>query len=903
MNMLVTSVRLERSLMLTRHILTWEKVWPRLIPMLAIMATLLGLALTGILALLPPFVHIALLAAAVIGIVVGSFFIWRAWQAPTPFEVMARLEAANQLPHTPIQNQLDGIVPSDDALTSYLWQRQLRANAARTQRLHLPRPRAVLAKMDPFGLSVLPVLLLFVGILSANGKYGDRLATAFDPIQRLGAARFTTSLWVTPPAYTGKIPRTINAATENNITYFTANETGFAAQPATSAGWSPHPLPSRQFPAQRQVSPSGTIDYGFGAFHNNANDQTTKDTDTQADDINRHVHLRVPAGTILSGNIISAWKPTLISPDGHERTLGEESGDNTYSVATPLNVPGDWNITVWGTSRLTLTVDIIPDLPPVLAFIAPPTATKRDHVHLDYIANDDYGLRNLKLVIRPRLEATPAALYGRTDALTIDLTGPGAKDGADDSRDDNATLDNSQLARTAAATQTMATDPTSSLRDDDVPAVNNLHGPYFLNLIAHPWAGLPVNLQLVATDNAGQTAKSEIQSIILPEREFTHPVARKLIDIRKLLLRYPGRAREWRDSLYPVLNAPQAYGGDIGIFLGLSVATARLSAHLDDIAYQHNVGDLLWHIAEQIERGQYSQAERNLIEAEENLLKALSNPDISEHQISDLIERYRQALNEYMSALAQQDQPKNPKNGPLVKTIEQQDLSRVIDQIGDLMRSGARNEARNLIEQLRQLVENMQVSPEGQGSDMAHPLRQMLDGMRDLARRQQDLMDQGDQRSNDAPSSQSRARTQQQLSDDANALTQNESFDRFGQSSGLQSAIDAMKRATDALSHGRQHEALQQQQQALQSLREGIGALGQTLEGLSKMMPMLDELGTSNQRDPLGRPVDGGNGVRIPDADTLNRTWRILQELRRRSSDPQRPKIEHDYIDRLLKRF
>ncbi|WP_073955510.1 DUF4175 domain-containing protein [Thalassospira sp. TSL5-1] len=900
--MLVTSARLERRLTIARHILTWEKVWPRLIPVLAVMATVFGLALTGILALLPPLVHIALLAVALIGIIVGAVFVWRAWQAPTAFEVMARLEAANHLAHTPIQNQRDTILPSDDTLTSYLWQRQLRTNAARTQKLHLPRPRAVLAKMDPFGLSVIPVLLLFVGILSANGKYGERLSAAFDPIGRLGTAQFSAKLWVTPPAYTGKIPRTINPATENNITYFTANDTGFTASRTTggAAGsrWNQNPAPSNELSAQKRVSSSGEINYGFGTLrgNNNANDNPDNARNTDASNSNRHVHLRVPAGTLLSGNIVSAWKPTLIAPDGHERALGEESGNHTYSVATPLNVPGDWNVTVWGTSRLTLSVDIIPDMPPVLAFIAPPTATKRDHVHLDYIANDDYGMRKLELVVRPRFEATPSALYGRTDAITIDLTGPRAEDESDDriASDNSGTVTASAVAGTA---------PAPAAREEYLPAVNNLHGPYFLNLVAHPWAGLPVNLQLVATDNAGQTAKSDIQSIVLPERKFTHPVARKLIDIRKLLLRYPGRVREWRNSLYPVLNAPQAYGGDIGIFLGLSVATARLSAHLDDIVYQQNVGELLWHIAEQIERGQYGQAERNLIEAEENLLKALSNPDISEQQISDLIERYRQALNEYMSALAQQDQPQQSQNAPLGKMIEQQDLSRVIDQIGDLMRSGARNEARNLIEQLRQLVENMQVSPEGQGEDMARPLRQMLDGMRDLARRQQDLMDQGDQRSNDAPSSQSRARSQQQLSDDANALTQNESFDRFGQSSGLQSAIDAMKRATEALTHGRQHEALQQQQQALQNLRNGIGTLGQALEGLSKMMPMLDEMGTSGQRDPLGRPVDGGNGVRIPDADTLNRTWRILQELRRRSSDPQRPKIEHDYIDRLLKRF
>ncbi|WP_339780416.1 DUF4175 family protein [uncultured Thalassospira sp.] len=839
--MMVTSARLERRLKIARQILMWERVWPRLIPVLSIIATTLGLALTGILGQLPAIVHIAILALAFVGLGVCGFFACIALKSPSNIQVMARIEAENSLRHTPIQSQIDGITASDDPLTSFLWQRQLQNNETQLGDLRLPRPRPVLAKHDPFGLAVIPVLLLFIGILAGQGKYGDRLATAFDPLSRLGSAAFSTSLWVTPPAYTGKIPRVITPERDGKISYFVTNDQNSPGSP-----------PPRD-------------------------DRSAKDTA-------HTVHLRIPAGTILAGSINSAWEPTLIAPDGRNRPL-ENSDNNTYALSTLLDQPGEWNITVWGTSRLTLQVDIVPDTPPVLAFIAPPTATRRDHVRLDYIASDDYGIRTLDLVIRPRLEATPAAIYGKTDAIVINLSGA------------------TDTTNPTPANQTSAQPGEQTGKDDADPSTTNLHGPYFLNMVAHSWAGLPVNLQLVATDNFNQTAQSDIQSLVLPEREFTHPVARKLIDIRKSLLRYPTRARELRDNLYPVLNAPQAYGGDIGVFLGLSVATARLSGHLGDIAWHQNVGDLLWHIAEEIERGHYGLAERNLMDAEDELLDALSNPDISEQEISDLIERYRQALNEYMSALAQKDAPDAAKNAPQGKMIEQQDLSRVIDQIAALMRSGARNEARNLIDKLRQLVENMQVTTDGKGQGMARPLRQMLDGMRDLARRQQELMDQGDSRSTDGPSSQNRAQTQQNLSDDASSLTTNKSFDRFGEDSGLKDAIDAMKRAADALSHGRQHEALQEQQNALQSLRDGIGTLGQTLESLSKMAPMFDELGQPGQRDPLGRPVDGDNGTHIPNADTLNKTWQILQELRRRSSDPERPVIEHDYIDRLLKRF
>jgi hypothetical protein len=63
-----------------------------------------------------------------------------------------------------------------------------------------------------------------------------------------------------------------------------------------------------------------------------------------------------------------------------------------------------------------------------------------------------------------------------------------------------------------------------------------------------------------------------------------------------------------------------------------------------------------------------------------------------------------------------------------------------------------------------------------------------------------------------------------------------------------------------------------------------------------------------NQTDPLGRPLHGREfsddyTVKIPGEIDAQRVRRILEELRRRLSDPSRPQIELDYIERLLKDF
>ena len=66
--------------------------------------------------------------------------------------------------------------------------------------------------------------------------------------------------------------------------------------------------------------------------------------------------------------------------------------------------------------------------------------------------------------------------------------------------------------------------------------------------------------------------------------------------------------------------------------------------------------------------------------------------------------------------------------------------------------------------------------------------------------------------------------------------------------------------------------------------------------------------GNGDDRDPLGRPTrsrgytDGTVKVPGRGETDLQRAARVLEELRRRFSDPSRPRLELDYIERLLQR-
>ena len=55
------------------------------------------------------------------------------------------------------------------------------------------------------------------------------------------------------------------------------------------------------------------------------------------------------------------------------------------------------------------------------------------------------------------------------------------------------------------------------------------------DLTEHVWAGSNVTVTLTAVDDAGHAAKSETKTLAMPERPFANPLARAVIEQRRLL--------------------------------------------------------------------------------------------------------------------------------------------------------------------------------------------------------------------------------------------------------------------------------------------------------------------------------------------------------------------------------
>ncbi|MBX9588890.1 MAG: TIGR02302 family protein [Hyphomonadaceae bacterium] len=547
------------------------------------------------------------------------------------------------------------------------------------------------------------------------------------------------------------------------------------------------------------------------------------------------------------------------------------------------------------------TFTVIPDHAPKIALTKEPERSPRGSLKLFYKAEDDYGIVSAEARIRrltpkadtsstawarePKMGARPP--YERPPALALRL--PRA------------------YAKTAEG--------------------HSLH-----EIGDHPWAGMRVELTLIAKDLAGQTGRSETIEITLPERRFTKPLARAVVEQRRKLVEDPRDRRLIAKAIDALTLEPEDFIEDLQVFLGLRSAYWRLQRE-DTRASRNSVVAQLWNVALRIEDGNLSDAERALRAAQDRLQQALRD-GASDEEIQRLMQELRQALAQFLDQLSRQaeGQPPMPGTNPNQQMLSQQDLEQMLRNLENMARSGNREMAEQMLSQLRDLLDRLQ---SGRMADQGQSRRfgQMMDEFGDIIGRQQQLLDdtfKQQQGRQDGQRGQRGQRGQQQgqgegedgdqqgqmggLSD-----RQRELRERLGrlqrgmrelgmQSPGqLNGAEESMERAERALRNGDLGGATDQETRALEQLRQGARDLAQQM-----LRQMPSRYGLNDNRgelDPMGRPPqrtdgpDPGTGVRVPDEIDIQRAREILEELRRRLGETTRPPIELEYLERLLKRF
>jgi uncharacterized protein (TIGR02302 family) len=445
------------------------------------------------------------------------------------------------------------------------------------------------------------------------------------------------------------------------------------------------------------------------------------------------------------------------------------------------------------------------------------------------------------------------------------------------------------------------------------------------DLTEHPWAGARVRLTLTARDEAGQEGRSEATEFTIPQRPFTKPLARALVEQRRGLVLDPDDRGRVQTALDALLIEPETFTKEWGVFLGLRAAAERLRAARTDETLTE-VAEWLWAMALQIEDGGLSEAEKELRAAQDRLSDAIER-NAPQEEIARLTQELRQAMDKFLREFAermqreqQQRQADNQPNQEPSRTVTPNDLNRMLEQIEEMMKRGDVAEAQRLLDELRNIMENLQTAqPKSRMSDpMAREMNRSLEDLDRMAREQGELRDetfrqgqnermqrgqrgqqpgqrgqqqpgQRGQQGQRQPGQQGRepgdqgqqgqqGQGQQGLSERQQALRERlQELQRRMQGMGMQGeqgladAEEAMREAEGALQGGREGQAVDAQGRALEGLRRGQQGMAQQMQGMQgdgseqagdqpgEGQPQGP--GRTGQRndDPLGRPTRSRN--------------------------------------------
>ena len=595
-------------------------------------------------------------------------------------------------------------------------------------------------------------------------------------------------------------------------------------------------------------------------------------------------YVKVPVGSDL----------VIRTSETHDLTMEISGGLVAKPISTDTTASSgkEWHWTIQSGGALTMhsgrttlpsvLIEAIPDHPPAIRWNEPPTSSTSGTT-LTYHMSDDYGVQSGEArVAKP--QTGDNRYFGRRAPLLppphIDLALP------PDPRDGNGKT---------------RIEPSES-----------------------PWAGIPLELTLVAKDDAGQEASTAPTDIILPQRIFTNSLARALVEQRRLLALNPNARSLVSEALYALMIAPDLFTPEAGTYLALrdiskTLQMAKTDTDLIDVTNE------LWSVATAIEDHDQGDGKKALDAARDALKKALER-GASPDELKALTDRLKSALDHYLKGLAakgrnnkNQADKNKPSNG---KTIRSEDLQAMLDRMNDLAKKGALDDASRMLEALNSIIDQLQTAEPQSVDPSQREMSQALDELDKMMRDQRALRDDTFKQGRATPKSGSpddekaladrQSQLQQRLDALRKGLKQNGAPDQ----KSFDEAEEAMKQAEGSIAEGDTRNAIDAQGQAIDSLRRGAQALAKELQGnepgkgQAKGNRGQDQTGegngSSNDNDPLGRatrnldPGDGAFQQGGKGGSLEKRSREVVEELRRRLSEPERAQEERDYLRRLL---
>ncbi|GJD39281.1 MULTISPECIES: TIGR02302 family protein [Methylobacterium] len=851
--------RLDRLVSRSQAAGLWERAWPLLWRGLAVILAFLAVSWLGLWLDLPPIWRISGLSAFAVALLAALVPLIRL-SRPSRRDALARLDrdaaAGNSsLSHNPASAIEDTLaVGTTDPATQALWALHQRRAAEAVARLNVGLPRPGMPRRDPFALRAGLVVAAVASLFVAGPEWRQRIGSAFDWHEAAGPApSFRVDAWIDPPLYT-RLPPLV-------------------------------------------VTMNGT-----------------------------EQRLRAPVNATLIVRIAGQGDVVLTPNAGFKPMPGKEARPDLREDRFQL-VGGTADLVIAAGSAPTqhLIVETIPDLAPEVRRIGGLEVNARGTFNLTYRAKDDYGIGSADGIIEPLAGARslvpvpkmplalPSDVSGDTDTKTlVDLTDnpwSGARVRLTLVVKDEA----GQEGRTETAEITLPARP-------------------FREPLARALAEERRRL-VTAPDESRRRVQTALDALMIAPDQFT-PQPSIFLGLRTASRRL--KAARTDEALVEVADllwemALKIEDGDLSdAEKSLRAAQDKLKDAIERNAPDEEIKKLTEDLKQALDKFMKQMAERQQKQPQQQGEKGKSQqnaktvtPDDLNKMLKDMEEAMKRGdtaeaqrlLEELRSILenlqtAEPGAKSDPNGREMSKQAEELDkMSREQQALRDeTFKDGQNKRGQQPGQKQGQKPQRGQQGQQQNGDQGQQGGEQGQQGQKGQKGQK------GEQGQGGAGERQQALR--QRLEDLQKRMKE---LGMQGEE-GLADAEEAMRDAEGALGEGKEGDAVDAQGRALDGLKRGADGMQKQMEEMAQgegegegeqeggENPSQQGQAGNRDDDPLGRPTKGrdlsdGRG-KVPTADesAVQRTRRIMEELRRKLGDPSRPREELDYFERLLRR-
>ena len=910
--------RIDRAARRARWALAWERAWPRLAWSVGVVVLFLALSWAGLWTMVPDPVRLVLVALFVVGFA-AALVPLRGFRRPSRQEALLRVERENDLPHRPLESYEDTVAEGADPVARALWtaHRERIARSVATLRTGLPHPD--LPRTDRYGLRVVLGLLLFVGVFAGAGEYRERVAAAFRGAAVPVALDSRVDAWVTPPAYTGRAPLFLTG--DNRVP---VEKDGTIRVPQGSV------LVVRTSPpsAEKIAAPTAvTLTSGgvSSAAALKTDGEPGKPVEPQAKDA---AGKDAPAGKAAGAE--AAARPG--QPVEREAVLARSA---TVAVTSGGRAIGNWSFVVE------------PDLAPKIRLIGEPEVQLSGAVKLVYEVQDDYGVVAAEARIEPAGGGPDSAakarpLIGAPDfplalpqgrmrsgqaQVFRDLTshpwsgGPVrltlvARDEAgQEGRSETVEVDlpakpfRKPLARALVEQRrTLAMDAEKAPLVATAIDALTLGAEHFADR-SGPYFGM----RMAYRSLVGASSDDELRDVV----DLLWTIALSIEDGDLSLAE-----KALRDAQDALRKALDNNASDQEIARLTQELRKALDRYLSELAMRQRQNPQARSPMDPNARTMRKQDLDKMLDRIENLSKTGSKDAARQllAEMQQMLENLQAGQQGGQQGEQGEQSDALDKLGEMIQRQQQlMDKTHRLDRRGGTDRDRRRpgqpgdqgDQGQMSEEELKQALQDLQKNQ----SELQQALKELREKMgkgepRGRADRGKGDKGQGEKGQDKAQgdgqpgqgkqAGKGKAQGRPGERGEGGQAGEGEEGDQLGQAEG------AMGEARDALGEGEAGDAVDAQGRALDALRQGARQLAdQMMQQQQGRQPGGMQAGEQQgNEDPLGRPnrtgaVDPGKNL-VPGEIDVQRARRVLEDIRRRLSDPSRPRIELDYLERLL---